>query len=262
MKQLTHFLQHPILKIFVSPIAIILFGTLTGIIVSGTFNWLGFILLALVAISSHLIAHYFNLDVNRHNKMNQGILYACEAVMIIAILGLAFTNHWLITALLVLYAVYIHIIYLPYNISGTWYHIILSVFYNTLFLNIAAYFIQSSNFEIGLLTQYIPLVLFYVGSQFEIFNLQSRLNRRKNQVFYQRYLNLGLMGAGIIVGLLQSFPSSTYFIVQILFVILSAVIILPLVVSTNKSHQMQNKINYISAVFLLFNIFYSLSVMF
>lgn len=262
MKQLTHFLQHPILKIFVSPIAIILFGTLTGIIVSGTFNWLGFILLALVAISSHLISHYFNLDVNRNNKMNQGILYACEAIMIIAILALAFTNHWLITALLILYAIYIHIIYIPYNISGTWYHIILSAFYNTLFLNIAAYFIQASNFEISILTQYIPLVLFYLGAQFEIFNLQSKLSRRKNKIFYHSYLNLGLMGAGIVVGLFQSFPSTTYFIVQILFVILSAGIILPLVVTTNKTYQMQNKINYISAVFLLFTLFYSLSVMF
>ncbi len=262
MKQFTNFLQHPLLKMFVSPLAIILYGTIIGSLINPGFNWLGFLLLALVAISSHLISHYFNLQNNRNTTMNQGILYACEAILIISVIAIAFTNHWLITTMLILYVIYIHIIYKPYNISGTWYHLILSVAYNAIFLNIAAHFIQSNQFEQAQLTQYIPIVLFFLGVQFEVFQLQSLLNRRKNQIFYHRWLGLGLMCLGVISGVYFAIPSSSYYIVQILFVIITGASLLPLVVSTQKSHQRQNKINYLSAIYLVFVLLYGLSVVY
>lgn len=262
MKQFTRILQHPLLKIFVSPLALILFGTLTGIKAGGSFNWLDFILLSLVVISSQLITHFFNLEYNRDNHMSQGILYACEAVMIVSIITLAVTNHWLIAAVLVLYAIYTHIIYKPYNISGTWYHLVLSVVYNSMFLNIVAHFVQTNSFGTSLLIHYSSLLLFYLGIQFEIFYLQSRMSRRPNLIIYQRYLNLALMGASILLGVYFSIPSTSYYLVQILYVIVTTISVLPLVVTTTNTHQMQNKINYLSAVYLIFTLMYGLSIFF
>ncbi len=262
MKQFTNFLQHPLLNMFVSPLATILYGTLVGALINPGINWLGLLLLALIVISSYLILHYFNLQKNRNTTMNQGILYACEAILIISVIAMAFSNHWLITILLVLYVIYIHIIYFPYNISGTWYHLILSVAYNAIFLNVVAHFVQSNQFDIAQLTLYIPLVLFFLGMQFEVFQLQSRLNQRKNQIFYHPWLGMGMMILGILTGFYFAVPSTTYYIVQILFVIVSGISLLPLIVSTQKSHQRQNKINYLSAVYLVFAILYALSLVY
>ena len=60
-------------------------------------------------------------------------------------------------------------------------------------------------------------------------------------------------------GLGLSKTSSTFFIVQILFVVLSAVTMLPLLVNTQQEKQAQNKMNYMHAVTVIFTLLYSLS---
>ncbi|MFC2704104.1 MAG: hypothetical protein ACFN07_06485 [Abiotrophia defectiva] len=61
----------------------------------------------------------------------------------------------------------------------------------------------------------------------------------------------------VAAGTYLSFPSKSYFMLQLLFIAGSALTLAPLLVQTRQHNQNQNKLNYLSTSYLLISILYA-----
>lgn len=261
MKHFIRLLQSPYIKMFVAPLAPILFGLGMGLHQSQNIQWPSMLWLVLISISAHLIIHYFHIRYDQGKQVSVSILYICEAVLVLAFIMLALSSHWTIILLLLLYLIYIHILYFPYNIADSIYGFILTVFYDGLILNIIAYYSQVSGLNQDFIKSLLPLLIFYLGSQYLVLELKSILAKRKFKLNIPqgKWLALAVMAAGIIYGFYQSLPSQFYYLVQAIYLVINGFIILTLALPVRQSHQIQNKINYLSASELIFVFTYLLA---
>lgn len=268
MKQFVNILQHPLLKMFVAPLAYILIGLILGYNQAGYFAWLDSIYLLVMVISGDLVCHYYNITYNRRidNAKSQAIIIALEIILFISAILLLWGHHWILIVLVLLYLIYIHVAYFPYNISYSWYDWFLSVFFKAFILNVISCYIQVKAITSTYLIQLIPFILFTAGGLIITSYINRKMSRHLLAVDkYPKPLNITsliLMVTGISYGLFLSRPSSSFWLVQILFGVISLLLIIPLIVPTHSDHQQQNKINYIHTITLIFSLLYGLSILF
>lgn len=268
MKQIINTLQHPLLKMFAAPLAYILIGLIIGFTQAGKFAWLDTLYLLVMVISGDLVIHYYNIAKNRRigAARSSTIIIILEIILAVSSILLLWGHHWILILLVILYLVYVHIVFFPYNISLTWYDWFLSVFFKGFILNVIGCYIQVRAVTSNYLYQLIPFVLFTAGGLI----LTNQINRQMSnkQLAADKHpkalntISLVLMVIGIGYGLFLSRPSQSFWLVQILFGLVSLAMISPLVVVTHSDHQKQNKINYVSAITLVFSLLYSLSLVF
>lgn len=266
MKSFIHFLQNPLIKIFLSPLAYVAFGTIIGISSVNQTRWLPLILLAVIVIISEVINHFFHLKFDRQeaDKAPNFILYTLEIVLIVLFLIFAFNSVWILSLLLLLYIAYIHLQYIPFNFSASLPQLVLSVLFNAFILNIVAFYSQTLVISPDFLWQLVPLVILQFSISLQMMNNRYLIVNRRSYPYLSKVnyivFILGLIALGS--GIYYSLPSQSFYLVQILFFIISGLGIIPFLVETSKDTQLQNKINYIHAVSLIFTILYSLSVLY
>lgn len=266
MKQFIKFLQHPLLKILASPLAYIGFGLITGVTMTSQVQWLNIVLLYLIVASAHLIDHFFFLKYSQKkaDATPMFLLFFCEAIIIISSVVFLMQQHLIISLLLIMYLVFIHLQWFPYKMTGTFYHYLLNVFFHAFILNVIAFYTQTNGITPSLLIALIPVVLFVAGNQLETTRLKQLLGKAKIAFWLKGSTILSVIFSFIALGLAVYFslPSSTFYIVQCIFFLITAVSILPTLVVTKQAKQAQNKINYYSSISLIFSILYGLSYVF
>lgn len=265
MKVYKQILQSPLVKIFLSPIASVLLGLSLGVHRAEKVHWINILMLILLAIAGQLVQHALHLKIERENEEGSPlILYICEAVLFLSAITLTLQNSWIMGLLLALYIVYVHASYIPYNFSQTFYGLILGVFYEAFILNVIAYYSQMKMVDTATFIQIAPFSLAYMASLFEIIVLKSRLSHKESPLrkYHNKWLAPALYAASLIWGYYQALPSQSYFIVQILFIVVVAFAVVPTIITTSNDHQVQNKINYLSAINLIFAAFYSLALIY
>lgn len=266
MKQFIKFLQHPLLKILVSPLAFIGFGSITGLTMTTQTQWLNIVLLYLIVAMAHLIDHFFFLkySLKRDDATPLVLLYLCEAVMVISAVVFFMQQHLIISLLLAMYLVFIHLQWFPYKMTGTFYHYLLNVFFHSFILNVIAFYTQTNGITPEILMALIPVVLFVAGNQLETTRLKQLLTKIKSAFWLKGSTVLSVIFSFIALGLAFYFslPSSSFYTVQIIFLLVTTVTILPTLVVTKKAKQAQNKINYYSSISLIFSVLYGLSYIF
>lgn len=263
MKFITKTLQNPYIKILLSPAATVLFGLILGMVHTNSIQWLSLICLLLIAVSASLIDHLFYL---RYDKLTpraapQILLYLFEGILIVFSIIFMFNSHWIVTLLLLFYIIFIHIQYFPFKITGTIYHFILTVFFNGFVMNVIAYNSQTHGVTQDYLINLIPMLLIFAVLYLEVFNLKSLLMYRSEIRVMNRIplLSLIIGIAAVILGFFLSLPSRSFYLIQILFFVVSTITILPLAARTTQERQIQNKMNYAHSVAFVFSLFYALS---
>lgn len=266
MKLIINFFQNPLVKIFISPLASILFGLIIGISQTEVIQWFMILWLYLIVISAQLVDHflYIKKDKQASESSPNSLLYIFDGIFIVSSILLMLRSHWIINILLFFYIIYIHVQYFPFKMTGTIYHFILSVFFNSFILNVIAYNSQTYALTNTFIINTIPVVLMFMALNIEVFNLKSIIIRSKRIALVRRipYISLIIGVIALVGGFYLSIPSSSYYAAQIIFVLFCGLTMLPLLVNTQKEHQTQNKMNYMHAVTVMFTLFYSLSQLF
>lgn len=266
MKQFIKLLQHPLLKILVSPLAFIGFGLITGLTMTSQTQWLNIVLLYLIVAMAHLIDHFFFLKYSRKREdaTPMVLLYLCEAVMVVSAVIFFMQQHMIISLLMTMYLIFIHLQWFPYKMIGTFYHYLLNVFFHSFILNVIAFYTQTNGITPEILIALVPVVLFIAGNQLETTRLKQLLGKAKIAFWLKgsTILSVILSLLALVLAFYLSIPSSTYYVVQIIFLLITIVTLLPTLVVTKQIKQAQNKINYYSSISLIFNILYGLSYIF
>lgn len=257
------YLQNPYIKIFASPLSTVLLGIILGMNNTRSWSWLGIFLIALITISLQLIDHflYQNHVLQNTNQTPSIIFYLCEAILLISSLGFILTNYWVLNLLLLVIISIYHIQYFPYALSNTFLQFLLLVMANSLFFNAIAYYNQVSQLSTSFLTQLVPFVLLNIGSMIQVFHLRYQDGTRPMSPLYQRTSAI-LIVLSIGLAFYLSLPSKSFFLVQILFLIISSFTAIPLLISVKGEKGKQNKINYLSAYLLIFSLLYALALIF
>lgn len=263
MKFLTRSLQNPFVKILISPLASIIFGLIIGASQTEKIQWLTMLLLYLIVISSQLLDHFLYLQLDRKTPevAPNLILYFFEAILIISSVIFMLNSHWIINLLLAFYIIFIHIQYMPFKMTGTIYHYLLSVFFNGFILNVIAYYSQTFAVTQTFLINLIPIVLIFMAMSYDVFNLKNIIINGDTLTIFKRIPTLSIILSALALALAfyLSIPSTSFYIVQVLFVLVSGFTILPLLVNTRVERQAQNKINYVHAIAVIFTLLYSMS---
>lgn len=258
MKTFAQYLQHPILKLVFAPLSYIIFGIGMGI--SGSINFIQILLLFSITFIDHLISHFLfqKNDLKRTKTMSNSIFMFLEIALLV--LGFIFIlNHpWTLNILLILSIMATHVIYLPYNFSLSGLHFILLNFFRAFIWNIIAYYSLTHHVNTNFIKLLIPIVIFSIGLAILEFDTMKVMTFKKKFItkIPAHYLTITLGIIAIIFGFTKSLPSGTFFIVEILFVILSMLLLVPIFFNPNSNKQPQNKLNYLSSSLFIFNILY------
>lgn len=266
MKSFIKVLQNPFMKLFLAPLALVLFGSVLGANQVGRFQFKSFFLLYLLVAVLEVINHFLRirLDQKKTEQAPNFILIASEIILFLLYVLFSLSQHWIINILVLLAIAYNHLIYFPYKFTTTIYHLILSVFFNGFIWQVIAYFSQSSALHEDFLIKLIPISIALLALELEANQLKLKQmpeqSKKSNSNF--KYLSILLSLSAIALASYDSLPSKSFFLVQILFVIFSIFAFAPLVVESKQQHQVQNKLNYLASIFLIFNIGYTLSYLF
>ncbi|MDO4432420.1 MAG: hypothetical protein Q4B80_03770 [Aerococcaceae bacterium] len=265
MQQLSYFLKHPLLKIFVSPFAYVLFGIIAGI-ANGSLHLVSIALLYAITISTHMIDHYFFVkhQLNRPHEAPEFILYASEIVLLMSTLIFLMVHHWALSMILFMYVIFVHIQYFPYDLTQTPYSALLSIFFQAIVLNSLAFFTQAKSIQTTFMIALVPLVVMQVFIQNESRLLKEALLATPPVKWLVRVplLSLIVAAGAIISGVATSLPSRSFGLMQAVFLGVCGFLLLPLLVTTTQEKHIQNKQNYLSAIYLVFAFMYGLSYIF
>lgn len=266
MKSFTKILQHPLLKLFIAPLAFILYGAVMGAQKIGQYQWINLILLYCIVTCLEIISHFFYVryDQQKEQQAPLFILFACEILLITLLVIFIIRQHWIISLLTVLAVAYKHLVYFPNKFSNSPYHAILNLFFYTFIWNIIAYFTQASGVYPEFIYTLIPLVLGYGAVELEQLKLKHSILRqgRKTLSLPYPYAEGGLVLLGLAVGVSFSLPSHTYYIMEMITALVAALAFVPIMVTSTGFQQSQNKINYTSSFYFIYVLTYLLSSLF
>ena len=267
MKQFISYLQHPIVKIFISPLASIIFGLILGFQVTKTPNFLIAAALYGLVIFTQLIEHF---QYHRYIAANQkqtpmSIYYVCLAICIILALVFILTQHWAISILIILYLLFIFLQYYPFYLVGTFNYIFLSTFFNGFILNIVAYYSQSHQLSNKFLLDLIPIVIYCMASNLITNDLKSTLpTLPKFQILNQniKKIAFAMMLIALLLGIYFSLPTHSYLLGQIFMLTFVPLVSIPNLISVKTMDKIQNKINFNASMMLCFNLLYLIAYIF
>lgn len=267
MKDLIRYLQHPLVPILAGPLAAIAFGLIIGVTTSTSFEPLTALFLYLTVVFANLINHYQYQKYVKNNQevLNASLFYLINFLMIASAILFMLRQHWIINLLLVLYLCYVLMRFYPLRLVTTPYDYLLSVFFNSFLLNSIAYYSQARGINSMILKLFIPIILYMAGIELLNQGLRGILPRTQLFTFIKanaHKIGLTLMVLGIILAVYLSQPSQSFFIVQILFALLTLAISIPAIVPVSTTQKVQNKLNYNAAMALIFSLCYALSFAF
>lgn len=266
MKTTIKLLQHSALKIFIAPLSLIFFGLIYGIMLNQQIHWLSLIQIYLLVFISEIISHFFYIKYDAHNHQQSPmiILYVCEILLIALFIWVLMSQHWIVSILILLAFLSKHIIYYPYKFSLSPFHLILKVFFNTIVWNSLAVFTQAYGIENKFFLALIPIFIYYLLVTLQEFKLKCEFTDIQSFTLEvpMKYISILLALIAIIMAIYHSMPSKSYYFVQVLLLLITGAISIPIIIPPNNHHQIQNKINYLSSAHFLFVLIYTLSYLF
>lgn len=263
MKKFIKLLQHSQLKIFIAPLAFILFGLILGIKSNQGMQWISFIQMYLLVFITEFVSHYFYIKYDQKNQKQTPvvILYGCQILMIALFIWLLMTQHWIVSTLVLLYMLSKHLVYYPYKFSLTAYHFALNGFFQAIVLNALAYFTQAYGIESKFYQLLIPIILYQMLILIQEFDLKSLSIRKKSlpQWLNTKIVTIILFTFSNLLGLYFSLSSQTFFLIEILYLGITIFISLAIIVQPKKSYQIQNKLNYLGMAYFIYTFMYALA---
>ncbi|MBS4749651.1 hypothetical protein GMA11_00095 [Granulicatella sp. zg-ZJ] len=157
IKQLKYFASHPVIKLFIMPLTLILFGTSFGS-KGNPLNLVGAIVFYFFMLMMQFIEQYLFINVSKRGYVKWQPLYMFELIILIFLVLLYYITNIIFTILAFLYVVSTHLMYAPFKLKGTIYYIILQVFLKGLVVTILASFIQVNLITMNLFVAILPLV--------------------------------------------------------------------------------------------------------
>ncbi len=264
MKTFAQLLKNPILKIFIAPLAYIVFGLFYNH--EGSIDIKIVFMLYLITFFDHIIGHFFfqRIDLKRTDKTPSVILWTAEIILLILLFIFIINHHWTINILLIFALVSTQIIYFPYKFSLSFLHFTLLNFFRGFIWNIIAYYSISNHINSTFIQLLIPIVLMSIAISLLEFNAKRQMATQKYFKFpiSNEILSMTTASIALVLGFLNSLPSQSFYILQILFILINSVIFIPLLFKTHTEHQFQNKLNYLGTLFFIFNVLYLLAVNF
>lgn len=260
--RIINFLQHPFVKYFLSPIGYIAYGTIIALFHASQFNWRNFILLALIVLFSQRLDRYFYHQTYLNTKRSsQLILYVFEIGLILTTIMFILSNNWIINLLVLFYIAYIHLQYAPFPFQNTFAQYCLKVYFCGFSLNIVAYYSQTLSLTPEFIQTFIPVALLIAGITIYMQHLLYFNSTRKSQRKLYTITALGLCIAASLSGFYFALPSQSWYSVQIIYLLLLLISLLPLLGSVTTQKQREKKINYLYALPLVFNVLYACAIL-
>lgn len=265
MNHLNKIMRNPIIAICISPFAGAIFGFVAGAR-QNSVDWFAFLLLYATLIITQLLDHHLFVKYNlrQSRTLPQNIIYALEVALLILSVGFLLTQHWLVTVFMVLYVIFIHIQYFPYNLTQTAYHIVLTVFFNAIILNAVAFFSQAKHIDTSFMNALLPVAIVAFALNNAIAKQKELLMRIRpaKWIIHSNLIVVGIATAGLLMAVYMSLPSQSFFFTQILLLVVVGLSFFPLVVDPVRAVQHQNKLNYILLVYFIFALLYGISYSF
>lgn len=263
MKNIIKTLQLPITKFLLYPLSTVLFGLIYGYFTSNVFNFITALLLCIMVLGAETTHYLFHLKTDRfydHPKLNIFLIIS-EAIMTIALFTLFFRMNWRINLLLFMYVAYIHLQYFPFNFSGTIYQVILRVIFNGFILNCVALYSQVHSLPKEQLIAFIPLVLIQFAISLSSYNMCCYYKYLTPAIQPKMINSLMIMSSFIAVGLgaYLALPSTFYYIAQIIFVLLSVFLLVPIVNQVKNEDQMNRKHYYLCSISTIITLLYAIA---
>lgn len=262
MKKFIKALQHPVARIGLGPLGAVIFGITVGIS-QGKADWLSLLLLCVMCIGGQIVDHWFFLRYNeeRHEVTQVEVLYLGEGLLLGSALIFMFQHHWAVNMILLTYLVFLHVQYFPYNLTYTVNHFILVVFFQSLVLNCVAYFSQAKGMTWQFLVALLPLTVLQVVIQAITFKLHAR-----NMNFdvpswlnWQPLVTQVMTGVALVLALILSLPSRSFFLVQLIFLAISGLGLVPLFLNVNSFNGRKQQINYLAVIYFIVTMLYGWS---
>lgn len=221
------------------------------------------LLLCVMVIGAEITHYLFHLKTDRfydHPKLNIFLIIS-EAIMTIALITLFFRMNWRINLLLFMYVAYIHLQYFPFNFSGTVYQLILSVLFNGFILNCVALYAQVHSLAKDQLIAFIPLVLIQFATSLSSYNMCCYYKYLPPAIQPKIINSLMIISSFIAValGVYLALPSTFYYLAQIIFVLLSIILLLPIVNQVKNEMQMNRKHYYLCSISTIITILYAIA---
>ncbi|MGF3113491.1 hypothetical protein [Facklamia sp. P9177] len=267
MNTINNILKHPLMQLVGYPLSWIGFGLTTAIYSVKQVDWLDLGLLALVVILSNMTNHYnYYHHILKDPKAKSPIIYYLLLIgLLTAALFFMINQHYIINILLIIYIIIIVVQYQFVPLVKTIYHILLNSYFTGFLLNIIAYYSQANTLNNKAMISFIPLIILMtaleINQQFlkGIYNFKILERKIPVKIIYIVFSTLVLAS---ITGVYTSLPTQSFYLVQILFFVVTLAIYLPSLIPVKKHHRIQNKLNYQGAISIIFIVFYSLSYLF
>lgn len=264
MKHYLSLLQAPYAKIFFAPLGTILFGLITGSVMGQKINLYPMFLLYLIVFLGAVIQHYHGLTYFRPGESlkHANLMTIVKIILIVITILFMLTQHWIINVLIGFYMLY-HLLQLdPLNMVGSPYYLVLNIFFHSFLLNAVAFYSQAEAINLAVLASFTPLVLTSTGIEVLIGQMLN-FSFYKNSTLVTRnqlhHLVLGVLLLGLALAVYLSLPSQSFFIVQLLFIIMGIFFTIPVLVPVREEDKRQNKINYLSSLSTIYALLYGLS---
>ncbi|MCR8969230.1 hypothetical protein [Facklamia sp. 7083-14-GEN3] len=267
MNTINNTLKHPLMQLVGYPLSWIGFGLITAIYSTNQIDWLDLSLLSIIVIISNMINHYnYYHHILKDPKTKSPTIYYLLLVGLLASsIFFMINQHYIINILLAVYIIIIVIQYQFVPLVKTIYHVLLNIYFTGFLLNIIAYYSQANTLNNQVMISFIPITILMTGLEINQQFLKGIYNfkmlERKIPIRIT-YLVFSMLILASITGIYTSLPSQSFYLIQILFLVITSTVYLPSLIPVKKHHRIQNKLNYQGAISVIFIIFYSLSYLF
>ncbi|MFS7259131.1 1,4-dihydroxy-2-naphthoate octaprenyltransferase [Carnobacterium divergens] len=174
---------NPLFLIFVSPLTLILLGTVLSIQYS-SITITSFLLLYLFVLLNQFLEKILAYHKKEKQKLRLLPIILFELLNVLSILYLTLSSNFLIGILLLLYSLVIHLQYIPYNLSLSLYSLILTTLFKGGILTYLSFYIQTGFISRELYFWSFPLIALYgfIGyyKQLLELNIESRYLAKKD----------------------------------------------------------------------------------
>lgn len=150
-------LYHPLFLILIHPLALLLYGTIFAMQFTH-FHWMNFSLFYLFLLAVQFIENLLNNATKMKQKLSVIPIALFELLAMLLILYFSMQFNYLVGLLMFAYLFVIHLGYYPYDLSETYYQVILNGIFKSGIINYLAFFIQAQFISKSLYYWSIPLI--------------------------------------------------------------------------------------------------------
>ncbi|SFE21844.1 hypothetical protein [Trichococcus pasteurii] len=185
-KQFIHLMNHTLLALLTAPLTLLLFGAWRGMTFNGP-NYLLLFMLYLFLMFTHALERLLSKREQSDAKLPYKMILVLGILSIGMLTIIFYLSNLILTAILLLYLIYLILQFYPYSMTNTFYEILLRPFFKILILSSVSFFSQANFIPLQLQYEVLPLILFHI---FGLIQVQIKNTAGSNQplTYYQQLL--------------------------------------------------------------------------